>query len=52
LGPQVVQSYNVEHRHSGIRHVSPAQRQTGEDQAILAARRALYTEARDRKPGR
>ena len=27
---------NVEHRHSGIRYVSPAQRHAGEDHAILA----------------
>lgn len=47
-----VQWYNVEHRHSGIRYVSPAQRHAGEDQAILAARHALYTEARECKPGR
>ncbi len=34
--------YNVDHRHSGIRYVSPAQRHAGEDQAILAARHDLY----------
>ena len=34
--------YNVDHRHSGIRYVSPAQRHAGEDHAILAARHALY----------
>jgi putative transposase len=28
--------YNFEHRHSGIRYVSPAQRHAGEDHAILA----------------
>lgn len=44
--------YNLEHRHSGIRYVSPAQRHAGEDQAILAARHALYTEARERNPAR
>ena len=44
--------YNVEHRHSGIRYVSPAQRHAGEDQAILAARHALYVEARERQPAR
>jgi putative transposase len=38
-----VQWYNVDHRHSGIRYVSPAQRHAGEDQAILAARHALYS---------
>ena len=47
-----VQWYNVEHRHSGIRYVSPAQRHAGEDQAILAARHALYISARDLNPAR
>ena len=44
--------YNVEHRHSGIRYVSPAQRHAGEDHAILAARHALYANARARHPAR
>ena len=47
-----VQWYNVEHRHSGIRYVSPAQRHAGEDQAILAARQVLYASARDLNPAR
>lgn len=44
--------YNVDHRHSSIRYVSPAQRHAGDDHAILAARHALYTEARQRNPAR
>jgi putative transposase len=44
--------YNVDHRHSGIRYVSPAQRHAGDDQKILAARHALYTQARDNNPAR
>jgi len=44
--------YNVDHRHSGIRYVSPAQRHAGADQAILAARHALYTKARELNPAR
>lgn len=44
--------YNHEHRHSGIRYVSPAQRHAGQDQAVLAARHELYTEARQRHPRR
>jgi transposase InsO family protein len=44
--------YNVDHRHSGIRYVSPAQRHAGEDKAILAARHALYLKARDAHPAR
>ena len=47
-----VQWYNVEHRHSGIRYVTPAQRHAGEDHAILAARHALYMQARDGNPAR
>ena len=44
--------YNVEHRHSSIRYVSPQQRHAGDDQAILAARHALYAQARQRNPAR
>jgi transposase InsO family protein len=44
--------YNHEHRHSGIRYVSPAQRHAGQDQAILAARHRVYSEARERNPRR
>lgn len=47
-----VRWYNVDHRHSGIRYVSPAQRHAGEDQAILAARHAVYTSARELNPAR
>ena len=39
-GAEFVRWYNVEHRHSGIRYVSPAQRHAGHDVTILAARRA------------
>ena len=46
------QWYNVEHRHSGIRYVSPAQRHAGADHAILAARHALYLRARELNPAR
>ena len=38
--------YNLEHHHSGIRYVSPAERHDGRDVVILAARHALYQEAR------
>jgi len=44
--------YNVEHRHSGIRYVSPQQRHAGQDKAILAARHAVYLQARQRQPAR
>ena len=47
-----VRWYNHDHRHSGIRYVSPAQRHGGEDRAILAARHDLYLKARDHNPAR
>ncbi len=49
---EFVRWYNVDHRHSGIRYVSPQQRHVGEDKAILAARHALYAQARQRNPAR
>jgi putative transposase len=48
----LVHWYNVDHRHSGIRYVSPAQRHAGHDHAILAARHALYINARQLNPAR
>ena len=47
-----VRWYNFDHRHSGIRYVSPAQRHAGDDHAILAARHALYLRARQQNPAR
>jgi transposase InsO family protein len=47
-----VRWYNHEHRHSGIRYVTPAQRHAGEDQPLLAARHALYQQARAANPCR
>jgi transposase InsO family protein len=47
-----VRWYNIDHRHSGIRYVSPAQRHAGEDQTILAARHVLYATARELNPAR
>lgn len=44
--------YNQDHRHSGIRYVSPAQRHAGDDRAILIKRHALYIEARAANPRR
>ncbi len=44
--------YNFDHRHSGIRYVSPAQRHAGDDQEILAARHEVYLRARERNPAR
>jgi transposase InsO family protein len=47
-----VRWYNLEHRHSGIRYVTPAQRHGGQDGRILAARHAVYQDARQRNPRR
>jgi putative transposase len=44
--------YNSEHRHSGIRYVTPDDRHFGRDTAILARRHALYVGARDANPER
>lgn len=44
--------YNHEHRHSGISYVTPEQRYTGADVAILAARDVLYRRERARRPER
>jgi hypothetical protein len=49
---EFVRWYNVDHRHSGIRYVSPQQRHAGQDKAILAARHDLYIQARQRNPAR
>lgn len=49
---EFVRWYNHDHRHSGIRYVSPAQRHAGADRAILAARHDLYCQARERNPRR
>jgi transposase InsO family protein len=51
-GTRFVRWYNIEHRHSGIRYVTPAQRHAGEDHAILAARHAIYQAAREANPAR
>lgn len=44
--------YNEQHRHSGIKFVTPAQRHSGQDAGILGKRTRLYHEARRRNPTR
>ena len=51
-GHDFVRWHNGEHRHSGIRYVTPAQRHAGKDNAILAARHQVYLRARERNPAR
>jgi Transposase and inactivated derivatives len=49
---QFVHRYNHAHCHSGIRFVTPQQRHSGNDGAILAQRQAVYEQARARHPER
>ena len=44
--------YNLEHRHSAIRFVTPHERHTGQDSALLSKRADLYEAARAAKPQR
>lgn len=44
--------YNNEHRHSGIKYVTPAQRHAGQDRPLLTARHELYQRARRSNPRR
>jgi putative transposase len=47
-----VRWYNTVHRHSGIGFVTPEERHSGRDAAILERRRHAYTRARRRHPQR
>ena len=47
-----VQWYNEEHRHSGIKYVTPGQRHRGEATELLRHRVAVYEAARERHPQR
>ncbi len=44
--------YNHEHKHSGLKFISPAQRHSGQDAAIMTKREAVYEAARARHPAR
>jgi len=44
--------YNAEHRHSGIRFVTPDQRHDGRENDVLANRVSVYERARRRHPNR
>jgi len=44
--------YNTEHRHSGIRYVTPDERHNSEDEEILAYRMKVYEEAKQKHPER
>ena len=47
-----VRWYNREHQHSALKFVTPEQRHTGADIAILNARRVLYEHAKRARPER
>ena len=49
---EFVHWYNHEHLHSGIRHVSPADRHHGNDREILEARHEVYERAPQKNPSR
>lgn len=49
---EFAQWYNHQHRHSGIKYVTPAQRHAGLDKAILAARSRTYEKAKEEHPER
>ncbi|MGQ3665297.1 IS3 family transposase [Citrobacter braakii] len=44
--------YNVEHKHSGIKYVTPDERHRGLDEKILAARKSVYRLAHQQHPER
>jgi len=44
--------YNTEHKHSGLKFITPVQRHTGEASAILAHRKQVYRDAQARHPNR
>lgn len=47
-----VEWYNNEHRHSGIKYVTPMQRHTGKDSALLKIRKETYKKAKQKHPER
>ena len=44
--------YNTEHRHSGIKFVTPTQRHYGQEHVILERRRRVYEAAKQSMPER
>lgn len=49
---EFTQFYNYEHRHSGIRFVTPAQRHNERDHELLAKRKIVYEYAKALNPQR
>ena len=44
--------YNTQHKHSGLKFVTPEQRHTGEDTVILKRRYQVYQMAKKQRPQR
>ena len=49
---EFVSYYNYEHRHSGLKHLTPNQRHNGEYESILKRREKLLNEAKAKHPER
>ena len=49
---QFVTWYNYEHKHSGLKFVTPNERHTGKDQMVLRQRDAVYAAAKAKHPER
>lgn len=47
-----VRWYNLVHKHSGLKFVTPAQRHAGQAAGILRQREQVYADAKSRHPGR
>lgn len=47
-----VRWYNTEHKHSGLKFVTPEQRHSGQAPSILSRREQVYADAKAKHPGR
>lgn len=47
---EFVHWYNYQHKHSGIKFLTPVQRHTGQDREILEKRQQVYEQAKARNP--
>lgn len=44
--------YNYEHKHSGIKFITPVQRHNGQDDVIMKNRKQIYEQAKAQNPAR
>lgn len=47
-----MQWYNYQHKHSGLKFVTPAQRHSGQAEEVLRVREAVYEAAKQQRPER